>query len=119
MSLVRGWVVVAGGTVNRGAIAAVAVSEKSCDAPDRGDADAGKIVDAAVGKTVFKQFDHLPTIYERLQFRRRTKVLQEVVAFSRSAQRNNGTTQGFFRRFLLAFGFLSIRFHGRIRVSMY
>ena len=71
MSLVRGRIVAASRTVYRDAIAPVAVSQKSCDATDGRYADAGQIVYAAVGQAIFQQLDHLPAVYERLQFRGR------------------------------------------------
>ena len=61
-----------------GRIAAETVGKKAGDPANRGYAYAGQIVNAAVREVLLQELNDLPTVDERLQFRRGTKVLEEI-----------------------------------------
>ena len=66
-----------GGPVDGGAIAAEAFIEKPRDATDRRDADAREVVNTPIRQVFLQQFDDVPAIDQRLQFRRSTQILEK------------------------------------------
>lgn len=69
-----------------GEVAAIAVTQESCDPTDRGDADACQFVYATIGKIALQKANHLPAIDECLQFGRRAQILEKVSALLRALQ---------------------------------
>ena len=69
------------GAVDGSLVATESVCEKTGNAPYGGHADASEVVNLSVGQPLLQIFDDLPAIYERLQFCRRTEILEEVPAF--------------------------------------
>ena len=48
-------------------VAAETIGQEACYAADRRDADAGPVVNAAVGETLLQEFDDPPAVHERLE----------------------------------------------------
>ena len=103
-------------TIDGRAITAVAIGQAAGNAPDGCDTDTRKIMNFAVGEILFKVFNDLPSIYKRLELGWSAKILKEISAFFDAPETDDGLKKGVFGACLLAFGVVSIRFHGRISV---
>jgi len=77
-------------TIDGCAISAEAISQAAGNAPDGGNTDARKIVNFPVGEALFEVFDHLPSIYERLELGWSAKILEEIAAFIDAPEADNG-----------------------------
>ena len=94
-----------------GAVAAETIGQESCDAADGGDADAGQVVNLALGQVLLEVLDDLPAIDEGLEFRWRAEVLEEITTLGPGLQADYGREQRVFGALLLTFGFVAIGFH--------
>src|SRR5690242_14223157 len=83
-------------------VAAVAVGQVAGDPADSRDADAGLLVDLAVGHALLEQGDDGPAVREGLQLRRRAQVAKERPAFLDAAQGQDGAEQRTLREDFLA-----------------
>src|SRR5262245_40010799 len=93
-------------------IAAVATGEIARDPADRRDADAGLLVDLAIGHALLEQGDDGPAIRKRLQFRGGAQVAKERAALLHALQGQDGAEQRPFRQDFLARGEGPMLFHG-------
>ena len=103
-------------TIDGRAISAVAIGQAAGNAPDGCDTDTRKIMNFAVGESLFKIFNDLPSIYKRLELGWSTEVLKEIAAFIDAPEADDGLIKGVFGACLLAFGVVSIGFHRCISV---
>jgi hypothetical protein len=94
-----------------GFVAAKPVTQESRNPADRGDADAGHVMNAPIGDILLKQANNLPAIDQRLQFGRRAQVFEKVSAFGGILQADHRIEEGVFVAFSLACGVVSIGFH--------
>jgi hypothetical protein len=93
-------------------VATEAVGKEAGDAADRGDADPGQVMNTAIWQVLLQIADDLPAIYERLQFRRRTQVFQEIATFIGIAQCRNGFEQRILGAAAGCIRILAVWFHG-------
>ena len=82
------------GAIDGCGIAAETISQKTGNPANRGDADAGEIVNSPVGQAFLQELDCLPAIYQRLQFGWRTQVAEKISAFRRVFHADNCCEQG-------------------------
>jgi len=98
------------------AITAETIGQEARDAADCSNTDAGQVVNLAIGQVLLEIFDHLPTIYECLEFCGGAQILEEIAALVPRLEADDGLKQGVFGALLLAFGIVSVGFHSE---SMY
>ena len=80
MSLVRD-------SVDGGLVTAGAAGQATSYATDSCYADASQVMDFSIGEIFLQVFDDLPPVDQRLEFRGRTQIIEEVAHFSRVSQR--------------------------------
>src|SRR5260221_9313971 len=100
--------------IGDGAVAAVSRRQVASHPADRGDADAGLLVDFAIGQAAFQQLDHRPAVRHGLQFGGRAQVAKEAAAFLNAAQRQNRSAERALMLLFLADGDGTVGFHGAI-----
>ena len=106
LSLVGGVNAIDGRTV-----AARAIRQAACYAPDGGNADPRQVVNSAIGEPLFQVFNDLPAIDERLKLCGCAEILEKIAAFSGALEADYSVKKGVFGACLLAFGFVSIGLH--------
>ena len=93
------------------AIAAEAIGQETGDSTDRGDTDAGQVVDLPVGQVLLEVFHDLPAIDQGLQLGGRAEILEEISTLGGRLEADYGVKQGIFSTLLLSLGFVTIGFH--------
>ena len=71
----------------------LAMLERACHPSGGGHADAGALVDLAIGHALLQQRHHLPAVRQRLQLGRRAQVAQERGDLFGAGQRGEGRSQ--------------------------
>ena len=92
-------------------VAAKAISQAACYAPDRCNADPRQVVNSTIGEPLFQVFHDLPAIDERLKLCGCAEILEEIAAFVGAPEADYSVKKRVFGARLLAFGFVSIGLH--------
>ena len=87
------------------------VGEAAGDAPNRGHADTGEVVDLPVGELLLQVFNDLPAIDQSLKFGRRAQILEEIAAFLKALEAVDGLEKSAFGVGLLTSGFITVGLH--------
>ncbi len=104
---------------DRSRVAAKSVTEEARYPADRGDANAGQIVDAAIGESFLQKANDVPAIDQCLQLRGGAQVFEEVTAFGQVLKPVHRFKKGIFIAFPLADSVVSVGFHTRTNVIVY
>lgn len=99
-----------------GRVAAKSIIQETCYPTDCSDADARHIVDAAIREILLQKSNDLPTIDQRLQFRRRAQVFEKVTTIAHVLQTVHRSEKGIFIAFSLAGSVVSIGFHAFVLI---
>ena len=99
-----------------GLVAPESIRQEAGDATYGRDADPREIVNLAVGQALLQVFDDLPAVYERLEFRGRAQILEEIAALVARLQADDGLEKGILGTHSAPVAVVSVRLHN---VSMY
>ena len=100
-----------GGSIDGCLVTTGSIGEAARDTADGGYADTAEVMNFAIGEVFLQISDDLPPIHERLQLGGCAQIREEIATFSDTLQSHYCLEERVFGARLLAFGFVSVRFH--------